>query len=556
MHVKLAKLLKTMMNFKRLLGALVMLYLLVTPYIGAIKIECQGWEFSSTLDMTMTKWCNKYIGRNCKKNGTDEVNNGGHHHTVEDTEEVGVESGKYIPPVLTVPRTRDKEVAHEEQTEKGAPNLDSNIGAMFCLTLGELTKTWTCRNVQWMVTKDRTADCFDVEAATNDVATESNIVIQKNTRLDVDGWHSKYKHHHMWDTWSERYTRPEEGSGNWKTQKGKGHPLRHSTNKFLLTRTISEDLSQPTPWNIKWLLTGELLAKFSTHLDIRQMREKAQGYLISTWTSKIGQWTVTKDGNAGSFEIEAANSHVAAELFLTGIWPMWDVWQCQERGSFEGRKGRIETAPQRPRAKGRRPSVIKTATGGTGGRQRDGRDKGGNRLNKGDHQQAQGRTETGLSAYRVRESLRTHKRSQEICGSYRSPVPPYPPPPHASAPQVLKEARYRSRNSYRSLVPLYPKTPHVPPLPLLNLTKARYLSNYLTRPSTGNAATTITLHLRRKRFLSMVFVSPLKNDGINPPPGSKGEDPEDKSPGTVKPPKKKKISWGITRQIRISRCCR
>ena len=33
--------------------------------------------------------------------GDDEVNNGGNHHKVEDTDGVVVVSGKYIPPVLT-----------------------------------------------------------------------------------------------------------------------------------------------------------------------------------------------------------------------------------------------------------------------------------------------------------------------------------------------------------------------------------------------------------------------------------------------------------------------
>ena len=56
-----------------------------------------------------------------------------------------------------------------------------------------------------------------------------------------------------------------------------------------------------------------------------------QGYLITTWTSKIAQWTVTKDGTAACFDVEAYNSHVAAELFTVGIWSTWDVWLRQGR---------------------------------------------------------------------------------------------------------------------------------------------------------------------------------------------------------------------------------
>ena len=123
------------MNFKRLPVALLMLCLLVTLYIGGINIEVQGFGFSSPTDRTMTKWRNMYVGGNWKKNGNDRVNNGGYHHMDEDTDGVGVMSGKYIPPALTFPPERDKYVAHMAPTQ------------------GNSIITWASKIVQWTVKK-------------------------------------------------------------------------------------------------------------------------------------------------------------------------------------------------------------------------------------------------------------------------------------------------------------------------------------------------------------------------------------------------------------------
>ena len=92
-----------MMNFRRRPVALLMLYLLVTLYIGVINIEVQGFGFSSPTNSTMTKWRNMYVDGNRKKNGNDRVNNGGYHHMDEDTDGVG---GVWLP-AITLPHQQD-----------------------------------------------------------------------------------------------------------------------------------------------------------------------------------------------------------------------------------------------------------------------------------------------------------------------------------------------------------------------------------------------------------------------------------------------------------------
>ena len=155
LQVLLRKLQRTMiMNFRRRPVALLMLYLLVTLYIGLINIEVQGFGISSPTNSTMTKWRNMYVDGNRKKNGNDRVNNGGYHHMDEDTDGVGGVSGKYIPPALTFPRERDKYVAHV------APTQEYSI------------ITWASKIAQWTVKKDGTAGCFEVEALNSHVAAE------------------------------------------------------------------------------------------------------------------------------------------------------------------------------------------------------------------------------------------------------------------------------------------------------------------------------------------------------------------------------------------------
>ena len=68
--------------------ALLNLCLLVTLYIGVINIKVQGFEFSSPTSRIMTKWRKKYDNKNRRQIGNEEVNTGGNHHMVEDTDEV------------------------------------------------------------------------------------------------------------------------------------------------------------------------------------------------------------------------------------------------------------------------------------------------------------------------------------------------------------------------------------------------------------------------------------------------------------------------------------
>ena len=106
--------------------ALLILCLLVTLYIGVINIKVQGFEYSSPTSRTMTKWRKKNDDKNRRQIEDDEVNTGGNHHMVEDTDGVVVVSGKYIPPVLKFPRDRDKDVPRELPPNTGTLTSDTN----------------------------------------------------------------------------------------------------------------------------------------------------------------------------------------------------------------------------------------------------------------------------------------------------------------------------------------------------------------------------------------------------------------------------------------------
>ena len=161
------------------------LCLLVTLYIGLINIEVPGFEFYSPASRTMTKLQKTYDNGNCRQIEDDEANTGRNHHMVDDTDGVGVASGKYIPPVLKVPQDRDKDVAHEAPPNSGTPTFETKSKPTTLLTKGYLTTTWTSKISQWTVTKDGTHACFDVEAFNSQVTAES---------ISVGIWA-------MWDVW-------------------------------------------------------------------------------------------------------------------------------------------------------------------------------------------------------------------------------------------------------------------------------------------------------------------------------------------------------------------
>ena len=239
-------------------------------------------------------------------------------------------------------------------------------------------------------------------------------VTQANTKPASYEWHSNNCQQQMWDTWPEPHTSHKECTGRRIFSRGELQPLHQNlANEPWLSWSSVKYLLQPTSLISMWLHSGEPLAKFSTQLATRQLREKPGGDpFVST--------KVCPD--------------IALQLPVV--------------------------------AKARRSNVAKTPIEGTGSQQWEVWAKCGKISYKLDQRQVQLIKDMGLPTYRQRDPYGIQKRRQPIHNSYRTSVPPYPPTPHV----LLKptEAGYLSyllssygpqkrslpiRNSYQTLVP-------------------------------------------------------------------------------------------------------